>query len=87
MTLQKEATLPAEAASVSTVSRAVMVYYLAPEFIDLYETDWLALIDTDIELFELAVIKNENTLRMHVKVFENQFNNGLISDEGFIIIK
>jgi hypothetical protein len=60
------------------------VYYLAPQYVT---NDIHSLHTQDLELFELAIIHNENVRKMSPTNFQEYFNNGTISDEGYIVIK
>lgn len=62
----------------------IMVYYLAPEYV----TGGIhRLLEEDDDLFELAIIHHDDVDKMRPQDFQQRFNDGVISDEGYIIIK
>jgi len=60
------------------------VYYLSPEYItkEIHEIFW-----TDDDLFELAIIHHKDVDKMSLIDFQQRFNDDVISDKGYIIIK
>ena len=61
-----------------------MVYYLSPEHVT---DDIHSLHSLDLELFELAIIHHKDVHKLRLRAFQQEFNAGYISDEGYIVIR
>jgi hypothetical protein len=67
-----------------TKDNMLYVYYLAPQYI----TDEITrMFLVDLELFELAIIHHDDVDKMKPSAFQMLFNDGVISDEGYIVIR
>lgn len=62
----------------------ITIYYLDPHYVNERIGQ---IFSQDLELFELAVIHHEKVRRMEPAQFQLEFNSGLVSDEGYIVIK